>query len=283
MTTQHQTTMNTRTSLFALAALAAVATTALVPTSASAAWGPGGVYGRTPGNNSGGGFGGKPNGAVMHPGPCVPGATNCGAGGGASSPGFPNGGQAGHPGGWPQGGQAGHPGGWPQGGQAGHPGGWPQGGDGGHPGGWPQGGQAGHPGGWNQGGYRPGDNYGSGRWGSGWRPSYYANNGYWRRPTSYWYGSTTYATAPVQTYATAPVQTYVAPPVQTYVAPPVQSYATAPAYVAPARPVVSNDCSCLSKSYLPDGTVVFADNCSKETATAAPGGAPKGQAVYQPR
>src|ERR1700676_125158 len=146
MTTQHQTTMNTRTSLFALAALAAVATTALVPTSASAAWGPGGVYGRTPGNNSGGGFGGKPNGAVMHPGPCVPGATNCGAGGGASSPGFPNGGQAGHPGVWPQGGE------------------------GGHPGGWPQGGQAGHPGGWNQGGYRPGDNYGSGRWGSGWRP-----------------------------------------------------------------------------------------------------------------
>ena len=228
MTTQHQTTMNTRTSLFALAALAAVATTALVPTSAFAAWGPGGVYGRTPGNNSGGGFGGKPNGAVMHPGPCVPGATNCGAGGGASSPGFPNGGQAGHPGGWPQGGQAGHPGGW------------------------------------NQGGYRPGDNYGSGRWGSGWRPSYYANNGYWRRPTSYWYGSTTYATAPVQTYA----------------APPVQSYATAPAYVTPARPVVSSDCSCLSKSYLPDGTVVFADNCSKETASAAPGGA---QAGYQPR
>ena len=235
MTTQHQTTMNTRTSVLALAALAAVAATALAPTSASAAWGPGGVYGRTPGNNSGGGFGGKPNGAVMHPGPCVPGATNCGAGGGASSPGFPNGGQAGHPGGW------------------------------------------------NQGGYRPGDNYGSGRWGSGWRPSYYANNGYWRRPTSYWYGSTTYATAPVQTYATAPVQTYVAPPVQTYVAPPVQSYATAPAYVAPARPVVSNDCSCLSKSYLPDGTVVFADNCSKETATAAPGGAPQGQAGYQPR
>ena len=211
MNTRHHISINARTSLFALTALAAVATTVFAPVTASA-WGSGGMHGQTPGNNSGGGYGGKPNGSTWSPGQTRPGGNY---------------------------------------------------------------GQPGHPGGWNQGGYRPGDNYGSGRWGSGWRPSYYANNGYWRRPTSYWYGSTT--------YATAPVQTYVAPPVQTYAAPPVQSYATAPAYVAPARPVVSSDCSCLSKSYLPDGTVVFADNCSKETATAAPAGAPQGQAGYQPR
>jgi hypothetical protein len=90
---------------------------------------------------------------------------------------------------------------------------------------------------------------------------------------------TTYATAPVQTYATAPVQTT---PVQTYATGPLPT-TYAPTYVAPAQPVANQSCNCLSKSYLPDGTVVFADNCSKETATAAPGGAPQGQVGYQPR
>jgi hypothetical protein len=86
---------------------------------------------------------------------------------------------------------------------------------------------------------------------------------------------TTYATAPVQTYATAPVQTYTPAPAQTTYAPPV--------YTAPVQPAANQSCNCLSKSYAPDGTVVFADNCSKETATAAPAGAPQGQAGYQPR
>jgi hypothetical protein len=133
------------------------------------------------------------------------------------------------------------------------------------PGGNYGGGQAGHPGGWNQGGYHPGS------WGSDWRPSY-GSNGYWHRPGSYWYGSGTYTTAPVVTYAPAPVQTYTSAPVQTTYAP--------PAYVAPVQPAANQSCNCLTKSYAPDGTVVFADNCSKETATAAPGGA---QAGYQPR
>jgi hypothetical protein len=239
MNTQHQISTNTRTSLFALTALAAVATTALAPISASAAWGPGGVYGRTPGNNNGGGFGGKPNGAVMHPGPCVPGATNCGSGGG----------QAGHPGGWTPGGQTGHPGGWTPGSQAGRAPWNPSG----------------------PGGYRPS----GGRWDSGWRPSY-GNNGYWHRPGSYWYGRNTYTTVPVQTYVPAPVQT-----LETYAPAPAQT-TYAPAYPAPVQPLANQNCNCLSKSYMPDGTVVFADNCSNETATAAPGGAPQGQAGYQP-
>jgi len=236
MNARHQISINTRTSLLALTALAAVVTTALAPDSASAAWGPGGMYGQTPGNNSGGGFGGKPNSAVMHPGPCVPGAHNCGAGGGSSPPGKPTG-YPGKPSGstlecfrapcFPNGGQAGHPI-WNQGGQAGYP-------------------------------YHPGA-----RW---------DGDGRWHRPGSYWYGSSTYTAAPaVTTYETAPVQTYTSAPVQTTYAP--------PAYTAPVQPVASQTCNCLSKSYAPDGTVVFADNCSKETATAAPGGAQSG---YQPR
>jgi hypothetical protein len=254
MNTRYQISIISRTSILALTALAAVATTALAPISASAAWGPGGMYGRTPGNNNGGGYGGAPNSAAMHPGPCVPAAHNCGAGGGSSPPGKPTG----------------YPG-KPSGGtfecfRAPCS---------------PNGSQTGHPDGWNQGGYHPD----GGRWDSGWRP-------YWRRPVIGPYTTapvvTTYPTAPVvTTYATAPVQTYATAPVQTT---PAQTYATGPlpttytpTYLAPAQPVANQSCNCLSKSYLPDGTVVFADNCSKETATAVPGGALQGQAGYQPR
>ena len=245
MNARHQITINIRTSLFAFTALAAVAATAFAPVSASAAWGPGGIYGRTPGNNTGGGFGGKPNSAVMHPGPCVPGAHNCASGGGPSASGKPSGGTF----------ECFRAPCSPNGGQAGHPI-------------WNQGGQAGYP-------YHPG---GGGRWGSDWRPSY-GSNGYWHRPG--WIGPSTYTTAPVvTTYATAPVQTYATAPVQTYTPAPAQTTYAPPVYTAPVQPAANQSCNCLSKSYAPDGTVVFADNCSKETASAAPGGA---QAGYQPR
>lgn len=36
---------------------------------------------------------------------------------------------------------------------------------------------------------------------------------------------------------------------------------------------VAGTCSCLTKSYLQDGTVVFADQCTNESATAAPAAA----------
>jgi hypothetical protein len=211
MNTRHHISINARTSLFALTALAAVATTVFAPVTASA-WGSGGMHGQTPGNNSGGGYGGKPNGSTWSPGQTRPGGNY---------------------------------------------------------------GQPGHPGGWNQGGYHP--DGGRRDWDE---RRFYGSNGYWRRPGSYWYGSTTYTTAPVvTTYETAPVQTYTPAPVQTYSAPVQTTYAP-PAYVAPVQPAASLTCNCLTKSYMPDGTVVFADNCSKETASAAPGGA---QAGYQSR
>jgi hypothetical protein len=93
----------------------------------------------------------------------------------------------------------------------------------------------------------------------------------WHRPS---YGSAyapvetytapVYAPAPVYTQApvyTAPVQTTYAPAPQTYVQPTVQTYASAP----PPAP-----CTCLTKSYAQDGSVMFADNCTKESAVAAP-------------
>jgi len=43
--------------------------------------------------------------------------------------------------------------------------------------------------------------------------------------------------------------------------------AAAPAYSAPAA---SNTCTCLTKSYLPDGSVMFKDVCTKEAAVATP-------------
>jgi hypothetical protein len=86
-----------------------------------------------------------------------------------------------------------------------------------------------------------------------------------------------YASAPVYTQApvyTAPVQaTYApAPAPQTYVQPTVQTYAAAP----PPAP-----CTCLTKSYAQDGSVMFADNCTKESAVAAPAGWQQGQAAPQ--
>jgi hypothetical protein len=37
---------------------------------------------------------------------------------------------------------------------------------------------------------------------------------------------------------------------------------------APVQAPVSQACTCLTKNYAPDGTVVFADSCTNETATA---------------
>jgi hypothetical protein len=79
--------------------------------------------------------------------------------------------------------------------------------------------------------------------------------------------------APVQTtYAPPPAQTTYAPAPQTYVAPTAPTYAAAPS----AEP-----CTCLTKSYTQDGSVMFADNCTKETAMAAPAGWQQGQTAPQ--
>jgi hypothetical protein len=50
-----------------------------------------------------------------------------------------------------------------------------------------------------------------------------------------------------------------------------------PYYVTPAvtttavsTPVVRNTCNCLTKEYLPDGSVLFKDLCTKEAAMASP-------------
>jgi hypothetical protein len=65
------------------------------------------------------------------------------------------------------------------------------------------------------------------------------------------------------------------------------SYSDAPSYYGvrtasqpDAPPPVSQ--SCLSKSYLQDGTVVFADNCTKEIATSGPEGPPPGPPPSRP-
>jgi hypothetical protein len=59
-------------------------------------------------------------------------------------------------------------------------------------------------------------------------------------------------------YFVAPVVTteFVAQPVQTIVSAPVQRTA--------------DTCSCLTKDYLPDGSVMFKDLCTKEAAVASP-------------
>jgi len=63
-------------------------------------------------------------------------------------------------------------------------------------------------------------------------------------------------------YVPVPVPTYV-PTTPTYVQP-------APAYTpAPVQPSASQNCNCLSKSYLQDGTVAFYDRCTNETASTA--------------
>ncbi len=49
------------------------------------------------------------------------------------------------------------------------------------------------------------------------------------------------------------------------------TYVTDPGVVTTS--VVAGTCSCLTKSYLQDGAVVFADQCTHESATAAPAAA----------
>jgi len=75
-------------------------------------------------------------------------------------------------------------------------------------------------------------------------------------------------------YVPVPVPTYV-PTTPTYVQP-------APAYTpAPVQPSASQNCNCLSKSYLQDGTVAFYDRCTNETASTAP--QPQGGVPQQPQ
>jgi hypothetical protein len=92
----------------------------------------------------------------------------------------------------------------------------------------------------------------------------------WQRP---WnrdggYGGYGVFPVPTETYE-IPVPSYVSAPVeQPYVQAPMRSYAVAPVqtYAQPA----AAPCTCLTKSYMQDGSVVFADNCTKEQAMAAP-------------
>jgi hypothetical protein len=141
-------------------------------------------------------------------------------------------------------------------------------------------------------------------WHPSWRPTYNTGTSYWHRPATYWTGSnsygstyapapsyyapapvtyapTTYAPAPV-TYAPAPTTYAPTPavyaPTPAY-APPAPAYAPAPAAYTPPPP--AQGCNCLSKTYMQDGTAVFSDNCTKETAMVAPA-APQQQTGYQP-
>jgi hypothetical protein len=50
----------------------------------------------------------------------------------------------------------------------------------------------------------------------------------------------------------------------------------------PAQPTAVAGCNCLSKSYMPDNSVVFTDNCTKETAVLVPQGQAAYQQPYQP-
>jgi hypothetical protein len=267
--------VNIRTSLVVLTALAAMATTSLSATPASA-WGGDRHYGEIA--NNGPGFGGAPNSAVTHPDPHVPGAT------------LPPGGPRPMP-------SAPHP--IPSAG-----GGSPN--------------PSGNGGVWNHRpwatnplsggrdtnnrlcdfGGCPGDGW-SHPW---WRHHVWGPTGYPTQtpgyPTTPAYPTTpVYTPTPVYTQAptyTAPTPTYIAPaptytaPTPTYAAPtptyaaPTPTYAApAPTYTAaPAQPV-SQNCNCVTKSYMQDGTVVFTDVCTKETAMAAPAGWQQGQPAPQ--
>jgi hypothetical protein len=236
--------VNIRTSLVVLTALAAMATTSLSATPASA-WGGDRHYGEIP--NNGPGFGGAPNSAVTHPDPHVPGAT------------LPP--------------SAGHQRPW-----ATNP--------------------LSSAGGRNSSnrpcdfGGCPGDGWSHPWWRHHvWGPTGYPTqtSGY---PTAPAYPATPiYTQAPVYTQApayTAPTPTYIAPaptytsPTPTYAAPAPTYTAPAPTYTpAPAQPV-SQNCNCLTKSYMQDGAVVFTDVCTKETAMAAPAGWQQGQPAPQP-
>jgi hypothetical protein len=91
--------------------------------------------------------------------------------------------------------------------------------------------------------------------------------GHWPRP-----GYPTYTPSYTPSYSTTYVApTYVAP---TYAAP---TYAAAPSYSAPApsysapSQAPASTCTCLTKSYQQDGSVLFQDTCTNEAAAAMPG------------
>jgi len=291
-------TMTARTSFLTLTAFAALAVAALAPTSASA-WGDGHFAER---NNPGPGFGGAPNPAATHPSPYVPGATVMPMGGGSCHAAwcrphnFPSpaagqtGGSTNQPNNptWTPGPSAG--------GSSANP---PSKGPTWNP---PSNGQGGNGNGGN-GPWTGNDEHrpcGYGGCASNWpRP-------WWRRPWSgpaVYPSQTTYPQAPsypvpaptytaptytAPTYTaptyTAPAPTYVqAPsypvPAPTYTQAPAPSYPQAPTQTyapAPTQPV-SQNCNCLTKSYMQDGSVVFTDVCTRETAMAAPAASQQAQ------
>lgn len=121
-------------------------------------------------------------------------------------------------------------------------------------------------GGWG-GSHWGGGQWGGGHWaGHGWHQPSYGNNWYshWHSPYfgrgPNYYGSIGHDGPSYPTYYG--IQPVVQPPPMP--APP------------PVRP------NCLSKSYVPDGTVVLADNCTKEVAASGPEGPPPPGPSYGP-
>jgi hypothetical protein len=90
-------------------------------------------------------------------------------------------------------------------------------------------------------------------WGNGWNHGYGRNRGYgWRdRPEIYVEGQ------PQAIAVSAPVQSA-----------PANASAAAPQ--AAALQQAAEPCNCLTKQSLPDGSVLFQDICTKESAIAAP-------------
>jgi hypothetical protein len=121
----------------------------------------------------------------------------------------------------------------------------------------------GHWGGNHWGGNRWGGNHwGGNRWGNHWGNHWGGNRwGYWNGWNRYWYprwhrpyyyGYNSYGTP---SYSSGPTT------MQQDSQPSTQSYMQS----GPSQ-------NCLSKNYLQDGSVVFADNCTKETAISGPEG-----------
>jgi hypothetical protein len=92
------------------------------------------------------------------------------------------------------------------------------------------------------------------------------------------YTAPTY-TSSAPTY-TAPAPNF-APPAPSYTQAPPQTYTQAPVPTYTQAQPVSQNCNCLTKSYMQDGSVVFTDVCTKETAMAAPAGWQHGQSAQQ--
>jgi hypothetical protein len=76
-----------------------------------------------------------------------------------------------------------------------------------------------------------------------WTPSWVHHHHHHHRDWRWWYARYHYRTVPVETSSTV---------------------------VAPAVTAAAPNCNCLTKEYLPDGSVLFKDLCTKEAAMATP-------------